>query len=275
MAAHSILEQHFEKLTHQKLGLKPDFLDYWMTKCSHYVLDSSRLCEDSSGFTITLSYKIENFGNSNSPNLNSQQASSGCENSPKRKKKSPSTKKRDIERFRTWLANKKLKKTQKVLNTAIIEDTLPSDTQPASSSPTPMPPPPYQGPLQSPTSAPVPVTPEPADMDPVAPESAAPEPTPVKEPCKCADCERFTFDEEPYADFKQHCEWALCDVTAGDMVLRNCTRCYLVVYCSREHQKEDWYLHKEVCCAEDGVKCRQEIEEWQRWKAEAHHHQLS
>ncbi len=271
MAAHSILEQHFEKLIHQNLGLKPDFLDYWSAKCSHYVLDSSGLCEDSSGFTITLSYKIANSGSSNSPNLNPQQATSEPENSPRKKKKSPSMKRWDKERFRTWLAKKKLKKTQKVLNTAIIEDTLPSDTQPASSSPTTtvtVPPPPTSGPLQSP------VTPTPVVSEPVAPAPSDPV-TPVKEPCKCADCERFTLDEEPYADLKQNCEWALCDVTAGDMVLRNCTRCYLVAYCSREHQKEDWYLHKEVCCAEDGVKCRQEIEEWRRWKAEAHHHQLS
>ena len=149
--------------------------------------------------------------------------------------------------------------------------------------PSPVTPPPANPGPDQPAKATETVSPNSAETAPkpvesVAPESAVPEPashepTPLpKAQCDCKDCARFTPDQEPYSGFKQQCEWAMCDITAAQMALKNCTRCYLAAYCCREHQRLDWSIHKDVCIAEDAAKIPQQIEEWRRWKAEAHHH---
>ncbi len=279
MAALLKSEPNFEENMHSVLGLKPEIVSYWIAKSGGLVLESTNLCESSNGdFIVKFTYKLanqsvgkvrQNVNNKENPTKSHPISPDMPAKVKSAKKKSPSRRRRDRERFRKWLERKKEKRTQEVLNSATVSTPSPSRSPKTRPSPV-MSPPEIPGPSQPPVGTDSDAANTLSDQ--VTPDQSEPE-APSKEPCKCKDCERFTIDQEPYADLKQQCEWALCDITAADMVLRNCTRCYMAAYCSREHQKEDWYIHKDVCNAEDGAHCRQETEDWRRWKAEAHHHQ--
>ncbi len=195
-----------------------------------------------------------------------------------RKKKSPSRRKRDRDRFRKWLERKKIRKAQVLVNTATVSSPVASPVNTDSPSPArtspPSPGPPEPVPNTTVSNATVASDPLESEQPAVSPVPVTPV-SPTTERCRCKNCQEFNVDEEPYADLKIQCEFTLCDLTSADTELKTCTRCSLVAYCSKEHQREDWRLHKQVCDAEDGIEIRKTIEEWRRWKAEPHHHQHS
>ena len=43
-----------------------------------------------------------------------------------------------------------------------------------------------------------------------------------------------------------------CRICGKTEEIRRCGRCRVVGYCGKEHQKEDWEIHKKVCVSKDG-----------------------
>ncbi len=273
-------EPDFDKNMLSILGLKPETVSYWTAKCGGLVLDSTNLCESSNGdFIVKFTYKLGKIQNQSvgkvRQNVNNNENTTKSQSVPpgkttKVKRKFSSRRKRDRERFRRWLEKKKERKIREALNTAIVS-TPPSSPKMSNPSPLENLGPPNAEPPEPPVASVSTVT------EPVIPDQPA-EPAVTPDPAKphhCSDCERFKLDEEPYADMKYRCEFAICDKTASEVDLKTCTRCYRVAYCSKDHQREDWYLHKQVCSAEHGAEIRKTVEDWQRWKGEPHHHSQS
>ena len=178
--------------------------------------------------------------------------------SPTVKRKSPSRRKRDRERFRVFLAKKKQAKQEarKVQDAnPPVQCTPPSevlDTVP-----------------EPPT---VNLSPQPPSQEARAPVEDSPEsstePLTTQKPagayCLCDVCNRFNTkgsDTDPITE--QHTACNKCGKPATFMEpLKPCSRCIICAYCSKDCQTADWSNHKQHCKKETGDQAKELRAKW-------------
>ncbi len=281
MAAHLNFQQHLEKKIQDIFGLKPDIVNYLSSKCSGYVLDSSCLCEDDSGLTVTLKYKI-----GNSRNLNHDKLLAGKH---QKKRKPPSRLKRDRARLLAFKKRKLETKNKKQLSSN--SNFTPSDSQTPHFSQCPPPQdesitipnrstvslstiPPPEPPAGSDDSWTTVDSEEKLPLEDVSPEPTPnPAPNPESEPSpphaqpitqsrgECFFCS-CSVPRYELSDLYEECSVCLVSASEAPNGIKPCARCLSSAYCSKKCQSLDWKEHKSVCFEELGVrvrKARQEI----------------
>ncbi len=232
------------------LGLTPDLLKFLNSKVvNQKVLQSTNVLDNVDG-SVTIALHFNSV--SNSSKISQHKGNFNFGTKTQKRHKTPSQKRRDRARFRTWLEKKKEKRVQRALNTGIII-TPPREQSPQHESPLPSP-----GPSEPVNSA---DSPPPRD----------PSPPPAADVSRYCYCKYFHADKEPFSEVKQVCGFERCDLTTEQVKLRACTRCLMVAYCSRDHQKQDWNLqHKDECDPYNGEAVMEEVRSWRQWKDGLH-----
>lgn len=159
---------------------------------------------------------------------------------PRHKRKSPSTRRRDRQRYLEFRA----RKTNLVAGEQAsgLESQLllpiPAETQPAAQA--------AQVPLQELVIAPVPST---ATYQPLTPVPVVPTEEPLaEEQCEDTDIDDWLIDFDKELDrsicFNVYCGKSAQTVSGG---LKKCTRCNTAEYCSKACQARHWNIHKAGC----------------------------
>ncbi len=198
--------------------------------------------------TLTLSWTL-NFDQSVGKKSETKKNSNHHDQPPfgaGKKRKSPSHRRRDRERFRKFLENKKSAAKLKTNSKQIPKSEEPVPTQ----CPAPVDVSIAVGepPTVTVTSPLEPLV-RPAQNTSHDTSSSQSDTSSDEEPCTCENCEEFkdNCDKEPYSDLKDACEWILCRKLATETDLKTCTRCNMVAYCSKKCQARDWSVHKDYC----------------------------
>ncbi len=281
-----------------------DFLQISQEYCSLLALQLknrqiglSTITETRSGsLKITLEYHliVDKISNQKSPDSrhfgnDKHHASTSKARTPV-KRKSPSRRKRDRERFRKFLERKREKKAGKTVsrdlpNTSIPPPVQPSDLATASNATAPnqCPPPPDSSVTPVSPSVPIDTSHPTAESPPSevshslaigssdSSDSDSPDsdsgsetqdsPADMQDVCNCGYCsptiaEVINFD--PLNMFIQcsYCEGHVSQFPRG---LKQCSKCLSVAYCSRVCQSKDWKEggHKADCCEEKAALIRQ------------------
>ena len=173
---------------------------------------------------------------------------------PPGKKKTPSQRRRDRERFRAWLVRRKSLQVQKTRNTS------PDENKPVSSENYVQCSPPLEATVRvaqpksvtisGPTSVTAPSEPDlraPVDLD--------------CHKCICDLCSMFK-DIDPFQKYHQSCD-NCGKVATKEQPLKPCARCLACAYCGKECQTSAWKAkHKAECSKEIGEQVRAAKESW-------------
>ncbi len=233
----------------EKLQLNREFCLFIASKIGERSLEESGFKLRQNGdLTVTLSYKltkVNSTGHQRTTNSATSPSKSHCQinkHPVSSKKKTPSRRRRDRERFRAFLERKKQRKSLQV--TTPVSD-------PVQCSP--------------PNEVTVTVCDPPTvtfGEPPTAPTPAEPTVTP---PCTCDVCSVFQ-DIMPFQE-----EYTACHncgkAATEESPLKPCAQCLARAYCTRECQRQAWKAkHKRECDAKLGEQIRRARKTWNNCK---------